>query len=76
MSRVRKCDICGAVYDEYPVGESMLISKRTRETSTSIIGENTLDVCEKCSKKIDEFIDVLKSGYRYCIYMSEDEFVV
>lgn len=73
MAVVRKCDICGEIYDEHPVGKTMIIANRTRASEYSVINENYLDCCPECTRKLSEFIDILKVNAPYVIYTPEDK---
>lgn len=69
MSFVTKCDICGEIYKS---------SNKPQSSSLRIDGhlvtdfENSrTDLCPECTKRVLEFMDVLKSGYHYVIHQFE-----
>lgn len=71
MSAVTKCDICGGIYNvadcKQDYGYFKLVDPKLRH---SLINHNSYDCCPECAKKIAEFIDVLKTGENYCIYVN------
>lgn len=77
MATVRKCDICGKVYDMYPTGTetNMTISTMTRADAHShVYGSKEMDCCSECTEKVLSFVDVLKTyPTRYCINILDEE---
>lgn len=70
MSLINKCDICGGIYEADTVPASVLRIDITRYLPiTNDRDYEMIDCCPKCTKKLREFVDVLKTGYDYCIHM-------
>jgi hypothetical protein len=63
MSAITKCDICGEIYNEDTVPASVSSIRITEyyERTGSRHDKDT-DLCPKCTKKLKEFIPVLKSS--------------
>ena len=71
MSSVRKCDICGGIFDSH--NEKFAPFNRVvRCTSRRGLGD-TVDCCPECTVKINDFIDILKFGEPYRIYIGNEE---
>lgn len=78
MATVRKCDICGKVYGQYPKADEtiMLISavSKNDKFSSGVYGEKETDCCPECTEKILSFIDILKTyPTRYIIEITSEE---
>lgn len=71
MSLVTKCDICGAIidYDREKLQSTIRVfsDKHYHNPDT----DNSFDLCPDCTKKLLEFVDVLKSGDRYVIWLDD-----
>ena len=71
MSLVTKCDTCGSIYeyDDKKLESTIRVfsSKHYHNPDT----ESSFDLCPDCTKKMLEFIDVLKSGNRYVIWQDD-----
>lgn len=64
MSKARKCDICGKLYESYNVKND---SKKpnslqfiSRDIDDSTYRYNVIDCCPKCMESIKDNIDYLK----------------
>ena len=83
---VRKCNVCGKVYDEpwskdrtekvaemtiyavpVPVEESDRVFPRTDNNKH-------LDLCPECLQKVEDLIEVLKSGEKYLLIVDPDKY--
>lgn len=78
MATVRKCDICGSVYDQYPTGDDTIAKVSTMKRNdkfSSVYGETETDCCPECTAKLLSFVDVMKTyPTRYVIeILSEEE---
>lgn len=77
MATVRKCDICGNIYTQYPEATEtiMMISTiKKNDKFSTVYGENEIDCCPKCTDNILSFIDVLKTyPTRYCVQVLDEE---
>lgn len=71
MSNVTKCDICGAIYGYDPEKKHSNISVHTSKHFYDPATDSYADLCPDCTKKMLEFIDVLKSGKRYVIWQDD-----
>ena len=63
MASVRKCDICGKVYDHYPKTDEtiLLISAISKNASLgSVYSEKETDCCPECTMRILRFIELLQ----------------
>lgn len=69
MSLVTKCDVCGAIYGYNPEKSESRVSVFRSKHSYNPETDNSFDICPDCTKKLLEFIDVLKSGERYALYI-------
>lgn len=72
MSLVTKCDVCGAIVDYDPKTVESRFTFFTNKHSYNPDTDGSFDLCPDCTKKMLEFIDVLKSGYDYVIQMEEE----
>lgn len=76
MSKVTRCDICGKVFEHYGENATNYGSFRAhpRCTCPEDYQDPTItDCCPECTKKIEDFIDVLMTGEEYCIYIGTME---
>ena len=71
MSAVTKCDICGEIHSEYDRKNTFSVIKMLTIHPTTVHGPVETDFCPECTKKLLEFIDVLKTGKDYCIYIGK-----
>lgn len=76
MSFVRKCDICGKIYNDYPEASETYMEIATitgSKDSRTMFGRNEMDCCPKCSCDISNFIDTLKTyPGRVCITILDE----
>lgn len=77
MAIVRKCDICGEIYNQYPTKTEtyMEISTiKSIEGCSTAFGRKERDCCSGCTVKILGFIDVLKQyPNTHCIQVFDEE---
>ena len=72
MAAVTKCDICGTIYNNYRTpGKSFKIDVTEYCERTDDHYYSSIDCCPECTNKMLEFIDVLKSGRNYVIYVDD-----
>ena len=62
MSFVTKCDICGEIYKSSTKPQSSQF--RFDGHFVTDFENGHFDLCPECTKKVLEFIDVLKAGAR------------
>ena len=62
MASVIKCDICGDVYEQYPVKEIMQVQVMSNETGgrCNVFHCDEYDFCPKCTATILSLIDCMK----------------
>lgn len=79
MSKVNKCDFCGAIYDGTKSDVSCMEGEVARDAYICIYGTDTdtaeaYDVCPQCTDKIRSLIDVMRSGDNFTIdFISKEE---
>jgi hypothetical protein len=67
MPLVNQCDICGAIYKRYPDEKNMVIT-----TKAGRHAEWTDICCPKCTERLKEVIDILKTpGIDYELRLSQ-----
>ena len=63
MANVRRCDVCGKVYEPntYPFSDSRPTSSTIMQ-NVYFIGQhnNLVDLCSECTKRVLEFTDVMR----------------
>ena len=73
MSTVTKCDACGTIYGYDPEKSESRVSVFRSKHSYNPKTDSSFDLCPDCTKKLLEFIDILKSGDRYVIWLNPVE---
>lgn len=71
MATVRKCDICGSIYELYPNEKTVSLGVQdAKEPERSFAMIETTDCCPECTKKILDLVDVMKLyGDEYVVWV-------
>lgn len=69
MASVKKCDICGKIYDIYPSEKTLHITMQEEKTQNrSFVINEGVDCCPECSKLILNLVEIMKNdGSDYAI---------
>ena len=83
---VRKCNVCGKIYDDpwkdpsrLAVGELTIVQGNSESGHYMSTDRTDMDLCPECLKRVLEFVDVLKEihetggTYGIHIYPKEEE---
>lgn len=66
MAYVKKCDICGKVYENNCPEKTMELYIYDKKTTTcnefDLGGSNSIDCCPDCTNRILNFVNVMKSS--------------
>lgn len=66
MAYVKKCDICGKVYENNcpeKTSELYIYDKKTTTCNDfDFEGSNTIDCCPDCTNRILNFVNIMKSS--------------
>jgi rubredoxin len=68
MSAVRRCDLCGEIFENH-MGDI----KRSRIEIWNDKNYEEHDACPHCTEQLRLFMDVLKNGEDYHIYIGQKE---
>ena len=71
MSKVNKCDVCGAIFGYDPEKICSNVNVHSCQHFYNPTTDSHSDLCPDCTKKLLELIDVLKSGHNYVIWMED-----
>ncbi len=71
MSKVTKYDVCGAIFGYDPEKICSNVNVHSCQHFYNPTTDSYSDICPDCTKKLLEFIDVLKSGNRYVIWQDD-----
>ena len=69
MANVYRCDVCSAIYEHHNEGVGPRGTFSVHEFGRPYVDGARIDCCPNCTSKLNMFIDILKEGLPYRIYV-------
>lgn len=75
MALVRKCDICGKIYDDIAIEETMNLYIDKNDPNDPDYESKSRDCCPECTRHVLRFISVIKDYgvNNYILNVFDDE---